>query len=461
MTAGNRLYRVAGVLQPTGEKEDGMVIADIADVQALAKKPGAVTYFEVAALCKDCPVEDIVAQIGQALPGARVSAIRQVVESRKAAVDQLRRLGFGVSAIVLLIGGLMVLVTVMGGVQERTREIGVLRAVGFRKRSIFSLLFWETGWVSLFSSLLGAGTGIAVAYLASPAFGIEHPAIVLLPGDLRRRRRPLPRVARGHPAGAARRGPVAHGSDPQPLNTTRGETMEPIIHLKDVSMVYGGNGTRATALAGISFDIRRGEYVVITGESGAGKSTLLTILGGLQVPTEGAVRIDGADLSALPADGLADFRRETIGFVFQAYHLLPYLTARENVMVPMSPERVSPREKASLADALLASVGLAGKEDRLPSQLSGGESQRVAIARALVHDPPVLLADEPTGNLDSATGEQILDLFSALHARGKTVLMVTHNPANLARATRSLRLRDGRVEEDRLLRLLPAEPVAV
>ncbi|HYN74355.1 MAG TPA: ABC transporter ATP-binding protein [Candidatus Methanoperedens sp.] len=237
--------------------------------------------------------------------------------------------------------------------------------------------------------------------------------------------------------------------------------MEPIIQLKDVSMVYGCNGTRATALAGISFDIRQGEYVVITGESGAGKSTMLTILGGLQVPTEGTVRIGGADLSTLPADGLADFRRETIGFVFQAYHLLPYLTARENVMVPMSPERISPREKVERADTLLATVGLAGKENRLPSQLSGGESQRVAIARALVHDPPVLLADEPTGNLDSATGEQILDLFSEWHGRGKTVLMVTHNPANLARATRSLQLRDGRVEEDRTLRPLTAEPVAV
>jgi len=237
--------------------------------------------------------------------------------------------------------------------------------------------------------------------------------------------------------------------------------MEPIIHLKDVSMLYGCNGTLATALAGVSFDIRQGEYVVITGESGAGKSTLLTILGGLQVPTGGAVRIGGADLSALPADGLADFRRGTIGFVFQAYHLLPYLTARENVMVPMSPERVSPREKVERADALLASVGLAGKEDRLPSQLSGGESQRVAIARALAHDPPVLLADEPTGNLDSATGEQILDLFSSLHARGKTVLMVTHNAANLARATRSLRMRDGRIEEDRSLRSDPVESVAV
>jgi ABC-type lipoprotein export system ATPase subunit len=237
--------------------------------------------------------------------------------------------------------------------------------------------------------------------------------------------------------------------------------MEPIISLKDVSMLYGCDGTRATALAGITFEVLQGEYLVITGESGAGKSTLLTILGGLQVPTGGAVRIGGADLSALPADGLADFRRKTIGFVFQAYQLLPYLTARENVMVPMSPERIPPREKVSRADALLAAVGLDGKEDRLPSQLSGGESQRVAIARALVHDPPVLLADEPTGNLDSATGEQILDLFSSWHARGKTVLMVTHNKANLARATRSIRLRDGSVEEDRVLRPQPAEPLAV
>jgi putative ABC transport system permease protein len=184
VAAGNRSFRVAGVLHPTGEKEDGMIIADIADVQELSGQAGAVTYFEVGALCKDCPVEDIVAQIGQALPGARVSAIRQVVESRKAAVDQLRRMGYGVSAIVLLIGGLMVLVTVMGGVQERTGEIGVLRAVGFRGRAIFSLLFWETGWVSLLASILGAGMGTAAAYLASPLFGIENPGLDVSPALL-------------------------------------------------------------------------------------------------------------------------------------------------------------------------------------------------------------------------------------------------------------------------------------
>jgi len=224
--------------------------------------------------------------------------------------------------------------------------------------------------------------------------------------------------------------------------------MIPFIFLENVSMIYGGNGTRAVALQDVSLSIEAGEYVVITGESGAGKSTLLTVLGGLIVPTEGKVRINEVDLSSLSADGLADFRRERIGFIFQAYHLLPYLTSRENVMVPMSPLRTGAREKAGRADALLASVGLSGKEERLPSELSGGECQRVAIARALVHDPPVLLADEPTGNLDSSTGEQILDLFSGLHKSGKTVLMVTHNRANLFRATREIRLRDGLVAED-------------
>jgi putative ABC transport system permease protein len=184
LASGNRTFRVAGVLAPTGEKEDAMVIADIRDVQALGRNPKGVTFFEVAALCKDCPVEDIVDQIGGALPGAKVSAIRQVVESRKAAVEQFRRLGLGVSAIVLAIAGLMVFVTVMGSVQERTREIGVLRAVGFRRRAILSLVFWETGWVSFLSSVAGAAAGLAAAALASPLFDIERGAFVPSPAIL-------------------------------------------------------------------------------------------------------------------------------------------------------------------------------------------------------------------------------------------------------------------------------------
>jgi putative ABC transport system ATP-binding protein len=226
----------------------------------------------------------------------------------------------------------------------------------------------------------------------------------------------------------------------------------PIIALEDVSMAYGSNGTRAVALQGTTLSIDRGEYVVITGESGSGKSTLLCLLGGLQQPTGGRIVVDGVDLGTLDPDALADFRRERIGFVFQAYHLLPYLTARENVMVPIAAEKGSPVEKSARADALLAAVGLSGKEGRLPSQLSGGECQRVAVARALLHDPPILLADEPTGNLDSATGEQVLELFDRLRAAGKTILMVTHNRGNVGRGTRAISLRDGRVEAEEAAR---------
>jgi putative ABC transport system permease protein len=174
VTSGKRTFRVAGILHPTGEKEDAMVIGDIRDVQALAGNQKGVTFFEVAAQCKDCPVEDIVEQIGSVLPGAKVSAIRQVVQSRKEAVDQFRRIGAGISAIVLVIAGLMVVVTVMGNVQERTREIGVLRAVGFRRRAILSLLFWETGWISLLASAGGAAAGLVAGTLVLPLFGMER-----------------------------------------------------------------------------------------------------------------------------------------------------------------------------------------------------------------------------------------------------------------------------------------------
>ncbi len=179
--AGGKTFRVAGVLHPTGEKEDGMIIAGLDDVRSLAGSPDGVTFFEVAALCKDCPVEDIVAEISTKLPGAKVSAIRSVVESRKAAVDQFRRLGLGVSAIVLAIGGLMVFVTIMGNVQERTREIGILRAVGFRRRSIQSLLFWETGWIALAASVSGGVLGSVAAFAGAPLFGAERGRIEVVP----------------------------------------------------------------------------------------------------------------------------------------------------------------------------------------------------------------------------------------------------------------------------------------
>jgi putative ABC transport system permease protein len=173
VSSGGRTYRVSGVLAPTGEKEDAMVIGDLRAVQELSGTPGAVSYIEVAAHCKDCPVDEIVAEISAAVPGANVTAIRQVVESRREAVDQFRKLGIGVTAIVLAIAGLVVFVTVMGNVQERTREIGVLRAVGFRRRAILSLLFWESGWIAFLSSALGVAAGVSVSLISAPLFGVE------------------------------------------------------------------------------------------------------------------------------------------------------------------------------------------------------------------------------------------------------------------------------------------------
>lgn len=220
------------------------------------------------------------------------------------------------------------------------------------------------------------------------------------------------------------------------------------ISLEKISKRYGTNGQdKATVLSNISTVIEEGEFVCLMGPSGSGKSTLLTILGAMNHPSTGRVLIDGVDVYALADERRADFRREYLGFIFQQHHLMPYLTAIQNVMLPLATTKLSKSEKRRRAVAVLAKVGLAGKENRLPNELSGGEQGRVAIARALVNDPPVVLADEPTGTLDSRTGEEIMDVFLRLNAQGQTIFMVTHNPDNAALAHRILHIRDGMLEE--------------
>jgi putative ABC transport system ATP-binding protein len=182
------------------------------------------------------------------------------------------------------------------------------------------------------------------------------------------------------------------------------------------------------------------------GPSGSGKSTLLTVLGAMNPPTSGTVEIDGIEPYALRAERQADFRHEYVGFIFQQHHLVAYLTALENVMLPLAISTQSRRAKRQLAQEALEQIGLSGKEKRLPAQLSGGEQARVAVARALVNQPPLLLADEPTGNLDSATGEVVLDLLTELHRAGQTIAMVTHNREAAEHAQRIVHLRDGAIE---------------
>jgi putative ABC transport system ATP-binding protein len=220
-----------------------------------------------------------------------------------------------------------------------------------------------------------------------------------------------------------------------------------MIELLSVSKTYRADGVAVHALRDVSMQIDEGAFVALMGPSGSGKSTLLTVLGAMNPPTSGQVAIDGIEPYALPVERQADFRHEYVGFIFQQHHLVPYLTALENVMLPLTISPRSRRDKRQLAQEALARVDLSGKEKRLPAQLSGGEQARVAVARALVNRPPLLLADEPTGNLDSTTGNLVLDLLAGLHREGQTIVMVTHNREAAEYAQRTVRLRDGAVEQ--------------
>jgi putative ABC transport system ATP-binding protein len=221
-----------------------------------------------------------------------------------------------------------------------------------------------------------------------------------------------------------------------------------MITLQDVSKTYEAGGLPVEALRDIGLDVAEGAFVALMGPSGSGKSTLLSILGAMNPPTAGAVTIDGIDPYRLPAERQADFRHEYVGFIFQQYHLLPYLTVLENAMLPLAISSQPGEEKYARSMEILAKVGLKGKENRLPSQLSGGEQARVSIARALVNQPPLLLADEPTGNLDSVTGDLVMGLLNDLHASGQTIVMVTHDREAAQHAERIVRLRDGQLERD-------------
>src|SRR5882724_6266920 len=226
-----------------------------------------------------------------------------------------------------------------------------------------------------------------------------------------------------------------------------------IVSLIDVHKTYRTGEMEVHAVRGVSLEIKPGEFVALMGASGSGKSTLMNILGCLDRPTTGRYVLDGADVSRLDRDQLADIRNRQIGFVFQNFNLLPRTSARENVELPLvySEQRMTHAELREKADRVLASVGLAGREDHYPSQLSGGQQQRVAIARALINQPEVLLADEPTGNLDSRTSIEIMAIFQQLNEHGITVIMVTHEQDIAAYAKRNVIMRDGLIRDDHLV----------
>jgi putative ABC transport system ATP-binding protein len=225
-----------------------------------------------------------------------------------------------------------------------------------------------------------------------------------------------------------------------------------LIRIRDLERRYVMGGEVIHALRGVSLSIRRNEYVAIMGPSGSGKSTMMNVLGCLDTPDAGEYWLNGQEVSRLTDDALARVRNKEIGFVFQTFNLLPRATALHNVELPLIYAGLAARERRDRAMAALERVGLGNRMDHRPNELSGGQRQRVAIARALVNQPSILLADEPTGNLDSTTSADIMQVFGELHALGQTVIMVTHEPDIAAFAERVVVLRDGRVESDRLSR---------
>jgi len=222
-----------------------------------------------------------------------------------------------------------------------------------------------------------------------------------------------------------------------------------MINIHNITKTYNKGATKVEALKQVSFSIENGEIVALMGASGSGKSTLLSLIGGLDKCDSGSISVDEKNISTLNAEKLADFRRDKVGFVFQQFHLIPTLSVVENIMLPLLPSGIKKAECYSVAKEALEKVGLGDREKHLPGELSGGEQQRVAIARALVNKPEIILADEPTGDLDSKTGEKILELLQALNQKEKvTIIIATHDDKIAKKTKRKIILKDGRVIED-------------
>ena len=224
--------------------------------------------------------------------------------------------------------------------------------------------------------------------------------------------------------------------------------MSSLIEISGIKKIYNPGENEVRALDGVNLKIEKNEFVAIIGQSGSGKSTLMNMLGCLDVPTEGTYILNGQDVSQMEDDEQSDIRNKEIGFIFQGFNLIANLTALENVELPLIYRKVKKEERIRLSEAALVKVGLGHRMDHKPQEMSGGQQQRVAIARAIAQAPPIILADEPTGNLDSSSSEEIMKILKTLHAEGRTVILITHDNEIAAKAQRIIKIKDGRIEND-------------
>ncbi len=476
VTLGGTKFTVVGLAATTAQGAGSDIYIPLARAQALADLGGQVNTIYVRA-ADSTSISIAKASIKDAFPDATVSTASdlaaQTSGSLSSASNLASTLGRWLAVAVLGAGILLASLLTLSSVGRRTRELGTLKALGWRTRRVVGQVMGETVVQGLIGGALGLAIGVAGAWvvtqvapsltatMSSMGAGIpsgpggppggeplsDSVSIAL--------RAPIERVARcgrdrslapgrtggGHRGWVARRAPAPCGRD-----ATTGVRGVPMYDLTDVTKIYRRGDATVRALDGATMRIDEGEFLAIQGPTGHGKSTLLQLLGGLDRPTSGTVSYEGRALDELSEDDLAALRAQAFGFVFQSFNLIPTMNARENVETALVPLGVGSDERRRRAMAALEALGLGGRADHLPGELSGGEQQRVAIARALVKDPRVILADEPTGNLDEGTRDEIIALLERLWLdRGVTLVVVTHDGQVAVRARRHARIEDGKL----------------